>query len=129
MKRYTDAEIDAVKMQLWNDECEIESKMKKIVDHIKTLSSYRYVHVSKSTHASDPSSKYLPYYYVEIPMSQYDFPTDWIKAMLATTGCTPPVSGIYINSKGFMWKGNVPTVGDVDVYVNLSSYDSHRGEG
>src|SRR6478735_1141659 len=101
MTRFTDDEIDAMRIQIQEDENKTYVKFHAIAKHISSISKYN-ARVAKSQYGVMPENRHVPFYYIEIPMCQYDTENHWIQDMLKLTGCEPPVAGIYIKSKGFI---------------------------
>lgn len=116
-RRYTSEEIYEMKTQIFEDNIAERAKFIKIAAWIEGKARIR-ADVDFSDFSPCPDNPHIPYYFISIPMTQYDNPSDWVlDGVNGDTKCKPPIVGISGSTPGWMLNENIPDVGKVCVYI------------
>ncbi len=123
-RRYTAEEIYEMKTQIFEDNQAERAKYALITEWVSVKAQAEAV-VEISQFANGLENPHIPFYYISIPMSQYDNPSPWvIDGVNGPNKCKPPVAGIHAGTKGWMLDADIPEVGKVNVYVCINKYDA-----
>jgi hypothetical protein len=114
-----------MKTQIFEDNQAERAKFALIAEWVSGKARTR-AEAEFSDFAGSLENPHIPFYYISIPLSQYDSPSPWvIDGVNGPNKCKPPVAGINIHTKGWMLDADIPNVGKVNVYVCVTNYDAH----
>jgi hypothetical protein len=124
-RRYTIDEIYEMKRQIFDDNQAERAKFSQIAEWVSGKARYK-CKVQFSDFAVGLENPHIPFYYISVPMNQYDIASPWIvDGVNGPNKCKPPVAGIHIRTEGFMLDAEIPDIGKVNVYVAVENYDAH----